>query len=249
MRTLTIPVATALLLGLAPVTAQASDPDPAQILAASDRARGGGLPGVVWNLKLTSSDPESEDLRQLTIRALDGNSLATTTYPPRLNGAKLLQVERNMWYGRPDLRKPISISARQKMTGQAANGDIAATNYYADYLPKLLRAEKVGDEEAYVLELTGKNQYVTYDRIIYWVSKKRLVALKAEFYTVSGKLIKDATFEYNNVITYKDQKVPFVSKMTIHDAINKANLSTLEYYQISVRALNPADFNINVMSE
>src|SRR5579862_814151 len=94
-----------------------------KILVESDRARGGGLPGVEWHLKLTSTDPENEDLRELTVKAVDNNSLATTVYPPRLKRAMLLQVERNMWYGRPDLRKPIAISPRQRMTGQASNGD------------------------------------------------------------------------------------------------------------------------------
>jgi hypothetical protein len=229
--------------------ALAADVDPDRILAESDRARGGGLPGVEWHLKLTSTDPENEDLRELAVKAVGDNSLATTVYPPRLKRAMLLQVERNMWYGRPDLRKPISISPRQKMTGQAANGDIASTNYYGEYTPTILREERVGEEDTYVLDLVGKNKWVTYDRIVYWVSKKRLVAVKAEFYTVSGKLIKTATFEHDNSIVYANRTSPFVSRIEIRDAINKANFSVLEYSDVKVRPLTAADFHISVLGK
>ena len=223
--------------------------DPNSILAESDRARGGGLPGVEWDLKLASTEGGNKDELELNVIAVNDSSLATTVYPPRMKRAKLLQVERNMWYGRPDLRKPISISPRQKMSGPAANGDIAATNYNGEYTPTLLREEKVGDEDTYVLDLVGKNKWVTYDRIVYWVSKKRLVAVKAEFYTVSGKLIKTADFAYDNTIVYDNHRIPFVSRIDIRDAINKNNFSVLEYSGVKVRKLTAADFQVSTLSE
>jgi len=230
-------------------SSQAAALDGVQILSTSDRARGGGLPGVEWTLKITSTDPETEDVRDLTVKAIDDSSLAESTYPPRVKGAKLLQVGHNMWYGRPDLRKPISISARQRMMGQAVNGDIASTNYIADYVPTLLREEPVDGEAAYVLDLSGKSKWVTYDRVVYWVSKARMVALKAEYYTVSGKLIKTARFEYANAVTYKDRTTPFISKMTIRDAINSDNYSVLEYSNIKVRALPRSEFAVAELSQ
>ncbi len=239
-----VAAAPAALSGQATAVADAN-----RILEVSDRARGGGLPGIEWRLKLTSTDPENEDYRELSVQAVGDNSLATTEYPPRLKRAKLLQVERNMWYGRPDLRKPISISPRQRMTGQAANGDIASTNYYGEYAPTLVREESVDGEETYVLELIGKNKWVTYDRILYWVSKRRLVAVKAEFYTVSRKLLKTATFEYGNTLTYGGEKTPFVSRMEIRDAINKENFSLLEYTDVKVQKLTAADFHISVLGQ
>jgi hypothetical protein len=243
----TIVFATIAILLLQSYQGTAGEIDPTRILAESDRARGGGLPGVEWTLKLTSTEEEDQNLRKLTIIAFNDSSLATTVYPPRLNRAKLLQVERNMWYGRPDLRKPVSISSRQRMSGSAANGDIAATHYVGEYTPTLLREEKVGQEDTWVLDLVGKNKWVTYDRIVYWVSKKRLVAVKAEFYTVSGKLIKTATFEYNNTLVYDSRTIPFVSRIEIRDAINKDNFAVLEYSDVKVRKLRTTDFHISVL--
>ena len=243
-RTLIILAAVTLML---PYAAFGSDIDPARVLAETDRARGGGLPGIEWSLKLSSTEGEDQEVRGINVIAVDDSSLATTIYPPRMKRGKLLQVDHNMWYGRPDLRKPISISPRQRMSGPAVNGDIAATNYYGEYTPTLLREEKVGDEDTWVLDLVGKNKWVTYDRIVYWVSKKRLVAVKAEFYTVSGKLIKTAVFEHDNSIVYDNRKTPFVSKIQIHDAINTNNHSVLEYSDVKVRKLTAADFHISVL--
>lgn len=226
-------------------SAVASQLTAGEILAASDRARGGGLPGIEWQLKITSHDPFIDgDVRELKVIASEDNSLAATTFPPRAAGGRLLQVGRNMWYARADLSKPVSISSRQKMVGPAANGDIASTNYYKDYDATLVREEKVNSEDAYVLDLVGKNKWVTYDRIVYWVSKTRLVPLKADFYSVSGKLFKSAVFECNNEILYNGRRYPFISKMFIQDAINKDTRSLLEFKNVELRSVAPDEFSV-----
>jgi hypothetical protein len=228
--------------------ANAAPLNASEILAASDKARGGGLPGIEWTIKMTTVDADSQELREMLVQAREENSLATTMRPVRMAGGKLLQVGRNMWYAKPELRKPISISPRQKLSGPAANGDIASTNYVLDYDARLLREDKVGNEQAYVLDLTARNKWVTYDRIVYWVSASRLVALKAEFYTVSGKLFKTAVFEHGNTINFHGATTPFVSKMTIQDAINKDHYSVLEYSDVQVKQLSPVTFNASALA-
>ncbi|HEX7027148.1 MAG TPA: outer membrane lipoprotein-sorting protein [Gammaproteobacteria bacterium] len=223
--------------------AQAIDAE--KILAASDRARGGGLPGIEWMIVMQTVEPDFEEIRKMQVRALDNTSLATTVWPPRMSGSKLLQVGRNMWYAKPDLRKPISISSRQKLSGPAANGDIASTNYVLDYDPTLVGEETVNGEPAHVLDLVAKNKWVTYDRIRYWVSKQRKVALKAEFYTVSGKLFKTATFENDNEIVYQGERIPFVSKMIIRDEVKDGHYSVLEYSAVEAKALSPSQFHVS----
>ena len=109
-------------------------PDAHSILKESDQARGGGLPGIVWEIKLQSRDGERKDEPQrILVKAVDDSSVAETQEPVRFKGSKILQVERSMWMTRPGLSKPIPISPRQRMSGQASNGDIAATNYAGDY--------------------------------------------------------------------------------------------------------------------
>lgn len=215
-----------------------------ELLKASDKARGGGLPGIQWKMDLVTVRPKRDDLRQaFEVIALEENSLATTVFPKRMAGGKLLQVEKNMWFAQPDLRKPISISSRQKISGPAANGDIAATNYALDYDAEIIGVEDFNGQPAYVLNLTAKNKWVTYDQVKYWISKNDLVALKAEFYTVSGKLFKSATFETNNILNFNDEDIPFISKMLIIDALGSGSESTLVYTDVEIVSLSPSDFS------
>ena len=222
-----------------------AEPDPLALLKRSDQARGGGLPGLIWQVSVvnTGSHVEAQSMR-LLIKATDTASLAETIEPLRSKGTKMLQVDRNMWLSKPGLKKPIPISARQRLSGQAAIGDIAATNYVRDYNPKFLRSERIESEHCHVLELTSTNRQSTYDRLIYWISVERQVGIQAEFYSLSGKLIKRAHYDYANRIEVQGKPVPFISRMRIDDALTDAT-TTLDYSQIRVKALSPAEFEVS----
>jgi len=222
-------------------------PDAQSLLKDSDQARGGGLPGIIWEIRLASRDGERVDEPQrLVVKAVGESSVAETQEPARSKGSKLLQVERNMWLTRPGLSKPIPISPRQRMSGQASNGDIAATNYAGDYDAELSGNEMVDSEACHVLELRAKHKRATYDRIRYWVSVKRVVAVKAEFYSLSGKLLKTARFEYDNAIEYEGKRIPFVSKMTIRDALIDAE-TTMEFSAVKVSKVAASEFDLGQM--
>jgi hypothetical protein len=219
-------------------------PDAHRILIDSDQARGGGLPGIVWDIKLQSRDGEKVDESQrIQVKAVDESSVAETQEPVRFKGSKILQVERNMWLTKPGLSKPIPISPRQRMSGQASNGDIAATNYAKDYEAQMNGTETLEGEACYVLDLSAKHKRATYDKIRYWVSVKRMVGVKAEFYSVSGKLLKTAKFEYNNSIEYQGRRAPFVSKMTIRDALIDAE-TVMEFGTVKVKKISASEFDL-----
>ncbi len=219
-------------------------PDAKTILEQSDRARGGGLPGIVWEIKLASRDGAKVDEPQrLLVKAVDDASVAETFEPARFKGSKLLQVGRNMWLTRPGLSKPIPISPRQRMSGQASNGDIAATNYAKDYEAQLAQEEAVDGEPCHVLDLKAKHNRATYDKVRYWVSVKRNVGIKAEFYSVSGTLLKTARFDYGNTIQYEGQRVPFISRMTIRDALIDAE-TVMEFGTVKVQKVSASEFDL-----
>jgi hypothetical protein len=222
-------------------------PDAQSLLLHADRARGGGLPGIVWEIRLVSRDGDKvSDEQRLEVRAVDDASVAETLEPARFKGSKLLQVGRNMWLTRPGLSKPIPISPRQRMSGQASNGDIAATNYAADYEAQLAGEEAVDGENCHVLELAAKHKRATYDRVRYWVSDRRGVGVKAEFYSVSGKLLKTARFDYRNTIEHEGRRIPFVSRMTIRDALVDAE-TTMDFGTVKVRRIPAAEFDLGQM--
>lgn len=233
------------LMGLVSVCHAA--PDAHSILTSSDQARGGGLPGIVWEIKLNSRDGDKVDEPQrLVVKAVDESSVAEVLEPVRSKGSKILQVERNMWLTKPGLSKPIPISPRQRMSGQASNGDIAATNYAGDYEAQMSSNESVDGEPCYVLDLKAKHKRATYDKIRYWVSVKRLVGVKAEFQSVSGKLLKTAHFEYNSNIEHDGKRIPFISKMKIRDALVDAE-TVMEFGSVKVKRVAASEFDLGQM--
>jgi len=131
--------------------------------------------------------------------------------------------------------------------GEAANGDIASTNYAGDYDGTIQGEDVVDGEPCYVFDLRARTKNVTYDRIVYWISKARLVGVKADFYTVSGKRFKSAEFRYGEGIVSEGEKIPFVSRMVIRDAVRPDAVTTLEYTDIEVKALPDATFNLNLL--
>ena len=235
----------ALLLLLAPLAVHAA-PTPREILEISDRARG-KVPGLVWTVKMTDKNAEGEKAQTLEVKARNADALASFLDPPRVKGQKLLIVGRNMWFIKPGVSKAVPISPRQRLMGQAANGDIASTNYAADYEGTLSGEEACGNDSCYVLDLKAAAQNLTYDRIVYWVSKTKGYGVRADFYTVSGKKFKSALFEYGNTITLEGKKIPFVSRMTIEDALRPAEKTVLEYSGITVRTLPDSAFDLNLL--
>ena len=228
-------------------TVYAEDLSVKEILRHSDQARG-NLGGIIWDITIATNQDGKKEIRKLTVKVKKNNTLARYTSPAAMNDRMVLMVDRNMWFIRSGLSKPVSISPRQKLLGDAANGDIASTNYVEDYEARLLGEESVHGELCYVLDLKAANKNVTYDRIKYWVSKNRMVGVKAEFYTISGKLFKTAEFEYgNHVRTNENTEIPFISELHIRDAIQHDKVTTLTYSNIKVRQIPDSVFNLNVL--
>ncbi len=74
------------------------------------------------------------------------------------------------------------------------------------------------------------------------------MGVKAEFYTLSGKLFKTADFRYDNrVKTTTGEEIAFVSELVIHDAIRKDQVTVLRYSNIRVQAIPDSTFNLNAL--
>jgi hypothetical protein len=218
-----------------------------EILQNSDRARGSDAvsEGVSWGVEVHAKDGSTESKISYDLKVKGADAFAEGLAPARHKGETLLFNDRNIWFFKPGLKKPIAISPRQKLMGQASNGDIASTNYARDYDAEIAGSEKIGGQDTWKLELKAKAKTVTYDRIRYWVSKKDQLGVKAEFLTVSGDVFKRATFEYKNKLQESGKNYPFVSKMVISDAVKKSSVTTLSY-KLPRREKHPDSlFNVN----
>ncbi|WP_448382540.1 outer membrane lipoprotein-sorting protein [Desulfosoma sp.] len=226
--------------------AWASAMAPTEILSRCDRARG-NLEGIVWELTIETKEADRQEHRFLEIKAKAFDFLAHTTDPPKVKGQKLLMVDHNMWFYKPGLSKPVPISPRQKLMGGASYGDIAATNYAEDYDATLVGEETLDGESCAVFDLKARHKKVTYDRILYWVSKKRVVGVQAHYFTLSGKLFKKARFEYAHQLPTPEGTQPFISKMTIMEVVAPDAVTHLHFGHPRLVAIAPATFNLNLL--
>ncbi|HEY8278863.1 MAG TPA: outer membrane lipoprotein-sorting protein [Bdellovibrionota bacterium] len=231
----------------AAMPAKTPAPAPAELLTTSDRARGAAqkLEGLSWTSEVESEEGGNHTKIIYGVKILRTDALAEVKDPPRQKGEVVLFNDRTLWFFKPGLKKPVNISPRQKLIGQAANGDIASTQYARDYEATSAGEDKVQGKDCWKLELKAKAKNVTYDRIRYWVSKKDQVAVKAEFLTLSGEPFKSAEFQYNNSIKIGGGTYPFVSKMTIRDAVNASNVTTINYKDPREETHSSAIFNVN----
>lgn len=215
------------------------------LLKASDRARGSIEKGLTWDSEVTTQEDGETSVRKFKVRAKFVNANVEATEPSRNKGEIYLFNDRTMWFFKPSLKKPVAISARQKLTGQAANGDIASTNYARDYTPTLEKTETVNGEKVYVLMLKAKANNLTYDQIRYWISDKERKAIKAEFLTLQGKVFKRANLKYGNKIVVDGKNVDLISEMEIADSAIDSNRSTIRYINPRVEDHKDSLFNVN----
>jgi outer membrane lipoprotein-sorting protein len=153
------------------------------------------------------------------------NTIVMVTEPASDRGQIMLMRGRDLWVFLPTVSQPVRLSLSQRLTGQVANGDLARANFTGDYTPKLVRTEKVGGEDHYVLELTAVDRSVAYHRVMYWVKQKSFFPHKAEFYSLSDRLLK--TCRYENYQQMLGKLRP--TRLVMQDALRKGEESVLDY--------------------
>lgn len=161
------------------------------------------------------------------------NALVLTLQPASERGQILLMKGRDLWVFLPRVSQPVRLSLAQRLVGQVSNGDLARANFVGDYTPKLLGEVSAGDKKLYVLDLTGTDRSVTYQRVRYWVQEKNFWPYQAQFFSLSGRLLK--TCQYGNFRKIGGKVRP--TKLVMEDALNRGEISTLEYSDMKLREL------------
>lgn len=179
---------------------------------------------------------KSEQVYQVRVKDFD-TSLVEQIEPVRAQGRKLLMKGLDMWLFTPQVKKAVRISLQQRLTGDVANGDISRTNYADDYSAKIVGQDQA--MKATVLELRARDKRVTYHRVKYWIENSTYHPLKSEFYAISGKLLKTATFSDFKKIDGLER----MTRVTIQDAVMRSKVSTLIYTQHRPQSFSDSEFN------
>lgn len=216
-----------------------------ELLKASDQGRGGISEGIQWEIEIETFENGEQSKRGFLVKAKGHDAFVEAISPAKNKNEVFLFNDRQMWFFKPSLKKPVSISARQKLTGQAANGDIASTHYARDYKATLEKTEVINGEKFYILLLKANAKNLTYDQIRYWVSDKTKLATRADFLTLQGKAFKIGQMEYKNKLELNGKSISFVSQLTITDAKFNNNKSIIHYSKPKVVEHAESIFNVN----
>lgn len=177
---------------------------------------------------------KSSEVRQYRILSKGNeNTLVMTLAPPVDRGQVMLMKGRDLWLFLPSVSQPVRLPLSQRLTGQVANGDLARANFTGDYNPHLLGMEKISNQDFYKLELNANDRGVTYHRVLYWVYKSTNWPYKAEFYAVSGRLLKTAYYTQYRKIGGAVRP----TRLIMRDALVGGEQSILDYTDISPRNL------------
>ncbi len=127
------------------------------------------------------------------------NTLVRFAEPPRDRGKVVLKIGNYMWLYDPASKSSVRLSPRQRLMGQASNGDVVTVNFHLDYDARLEITETITDADrqrrtCYRLSLRAKNDTVTYFRIIYWVEIDSFFPVKGRFFSESDRLLKIAYY-------------------------------------------------------
>jgi outer membrane lipoprotein-sorting protein len=210
---------------------------PHDIVARADAIR---FPQTAYEVDVTvTSTPagggKEEKRRYQILSKGNDKTLVITTEPAADKGQVLLMKDKDLWLYLPTLSQPIRLPLSQRATGQVANGDLARANFASDYSATIARTEDAGEPPSphFVLELTAAEKGMTYNRLLYWVEKKTLRPFKAEFYGLSGKLLK--TCHYRNFVDAGGARRP--RTVVMEDALVAGAKSVLDYSGFKVKEI------------
>jgi hypothetical protein len=161
------------------------------------------------------------------------NTIVLTTAPAAERGQILLMKARDLWLFVPNVSQPVRLSLSQRLTGVVSNGDIARANFSGDYTPRLVGTETVEGQVYHVLELTAVDRTVAYQKVTYWVRQGTNAPFKAEFYSLSGRLLKTCSYEEYKPLGGKVRP----TRLSMVDALKADTRSLMEYEDMKPREL------------
>ncbi|ATE60951.1 outer membrane lipoprotein-sorting protein [Thauera sinica] len=182
----------------------------------------------------SSSDGQPGDERKFRVLSRGNeNTIVMTLEPATDRGQALLLRGRDLWIFMPSVSQPVRLSLAQRLTGQVANGDLARANFAGDYSPRIVGRDTINGQPALVMDLTAVDRGVTYAKVKYWVNEKDGRPVKAEFYALSGRLLK--TCRYEDFREMAGRVRP--TRLVMEDALKKGDVSVLTYDSMAVRDL------------
>jgi hypothetical protein len=243
---------TPLFIASVPSAAEAAEATGENLIQIGDRSTPSFYgSGIAWETIVEQWEGDQKKASQrIKLQTKGDNTLAEFTAPAKVSGRKLLMKDRNMWFLKPGLLKPVPISPRQRLLGAAAFGDLISVSYATDY--DIVSSSDVDLEgEACVLfELAAKTKEAMYPKLKYWASKSRKVGIRTEYFTESGSLLKWASFDFKNTLDVGDPRPRvFLSRIVIHDPNSTDSVAVISIGHVQLTTVPDATFDLNLLTQ
>ncbi len=226
------------------VNVSAQDVNPVEILKSLNYSEKAGY-GLELYAKMTDYQDGKEDTNLAKLRQSGDNAFLEFIKPASRRGDKILLTKGRYWYLKKGASNPLAITPRMQLIGQASVGDILMINYSKEYDPVSIKETVYQGQKSYLLDLRGKKEKnPAYDRISYTLLAKERTGVYAEYFTMSGKMLKKAEFRSKFI---KKHSVFFFSKVIIYDGIKKDNRTEIEYSEPEIRKMPSSEFDRNIL--
>lgn len=200
---------------------------------------------VIIDINSTAGGEQAEERKYRILSKGNENTIVQTIEPASDRGQAMLMRGRDLWVFMPNVSQPVRLSLAQRLTGQVANGDLARANFSGDYEPKILRTDTLDGDKTYVMELTAVDRGVTYAKVLYWVRQADNRPVKAEFYSLSDRLLKVCRYEKYKELGGRVRP----TQLVMEDALKKGDVSVLRYSQMTAKDLPDRVFTKQYMDK
>ncbi|QEN06891.1 outer membrane lipoprotein-sorting protein [Oceanispirochaeta crateris] len=158
-------------------------------------------------------------------------------------GQKILRTSEELFLYFPDAEEVIRLQGaalRQSMMGSDISyEDMTDGKDTLDkYEVELLGEELVEGQNCYVIEMTAKSRRVPYPKQTVWVLKESFIPQKVEYFSKSGKLLKE--MRVLEVMDMDDKMI--ISRMVLEDKLKKNSSTEMILETIEVDVSLPSNF-------
>ncbi|NOX18082.1 MAG: outer membrane lipoprotein-sorting protein [Chlorobi bacterium] len=156
------------------------------------------------------------------------------TAPAREKGQVFLKRKKELWNWMPSIGRmiklPPSMMMQSWMGSDFTNDDLLKqSSIVEDYTHKIIREEKFGGFDCYVIEFTPKpDAAVVWGKVIMWISKDKYLQMKAEYFDEMDALI--STMIGSKVKNVGDRFIP--TKLEMIPSDEPGNKTIFEYSEI-----------------
>jgi outer membrane lipoprotein-sorting protein len=219
----------------------------ALIRLVDDRQRNSGDYRSLCYIKDTERNREPKINQAIVYRRdMDDKFMILFTKPKEDSGKGYLKIDRNLWMYDPNTGKWERRTERERIGGtNSRRTDFDESRLADEFSISFQGSGQLGDYKVYKIKLTVKPGFdVAYPLKKLWIDQESQNILKAEDYSLSGKLMRTAYYP-QWIKKYSNSKKDFVwipREIRIFDELEKGNSTIIFIKETSLDILSSAIF-------